>query len=84
MVGCGGGYSGKCLIWLGGETSTGNTMTSMLAILTVVVPGVLVATPPVPFFDSIEPAFGEIGSEITINGSNFSRKRPLSTINYFS
>ena len=44
----------------------------MLAILTVVVPGVLVATPPVPFIDSIEPIFGEIGSEITINGSNFS------------
>ena len=44
----------------------------MLTILTVVVPGVLVATPPVPFIDSIEPAFGEIGSEITINGSNFS------------
>ena len=26
----------------------------------------------IPSIDSIEPAFGEIGSEITINGSNFS------------
>ena len=26
----------------------------------------------IPSIDSIEPAFGEIGSEITITGSNFS------------
>ena len=52
--------------------SSGITMMGMLTILTVVIPVVLAATPPVPSIDSIEPAFGEIGSEIAINGSNFS------------
>ena len=53
------------------EVSSGITMMGMLTILTVVIPVVLAATPPVPSIDSIEPAFGEIGSEIAINGSNF-------------
>ena len=53
------------------EASAGIRMMGMLTILTVVIPVALAATPPVPSIDSIAPAFGEIGSEIAINGSNF-------------
>ena len=44
----------------------------MFATLTVVVLGVLIATPHVPFIDSVAPPSGTIGSEVTIHGSGFS------------